>query len=191
MKKFSLILFLTTFSLLGQNSAKTCEILSKINALVQQEHFRPKPLDDSLSVYVFDTFIDGLDGNRNLFTKAEYENLCKHRLLLDNYVLKSELFLHERFCFGLPIGAGKKEAHIGKNSKRSLAITTARIPSGFRKRIFLLTWLATDFERVWRKRVRLDILEDIQNWVPIWIPSRPISRNWKSGQSQSVRDLFV
>ena len=90
MRKISLVLFLTTFSLLGQNSAKTCEILSKINALVQTEHYHPKPVDDSLSVFVFDAFIDGLDDNRNLLTKIEYENLCKHRLQLDNYILQND-----------------------------------------------------------------------------------------------------
>ena len=37
MRKFSLILFLSTFSLFGQNSTKTCEILSKINTVVQNE----------------------------------------------------------------------------------------------------------------------------------------------------------
>ena len=69
MNKFSLILLLTTFSLFGQNSATTCEKLSKINVLIQREHLNPKPVDDSLSVFVFDGFLDALNLNRNLFTK--------------------------------------------------------------------------------------------------------------------------
>ena len=90
MRKFSLLLFLLTYSLFSQNSDKTCEILSKINTLIQHDHFRPKPVDDSLSVYVFDTFMDNLDGNRNLFTKIEYEKLCTHRLLLDDYIAQND-----------------------------------------------------------------------------------------------------
>jgi len=70
-------MFLATFSLIGQNSAKTCEILSKINTLIHREHYHPKLVNGSLSVFVFDNFIDGFDGNRNLLTKTEYENLCK------------------------------------------------------------------------------------------------------------------
>ena len=54
MKKISLLLFLLTSTLsFSQNSVETCEILNKINALIQAEHYRPKPVDDSLSVFVF------------------------------------------------------------------------------------------------------------------------------------------
>jgi carboxyl-terminal processing protease len=84
MKKISLLLFLITYSLIGQNSLKTCEIITKINALIQKEHYQPKAIDDSLSVYVFNSFIDNFDPNRNIFTKIEYDKLCNHRLLLDN-----------------------------------------------------------------------------------------------------------
>ena len=96
MRKFSLIFFFFTFSLLGQNSTKTCELLSKINTLIQKEHYHPKPVDDSLTVNVFDTFIDNIDGNRNIFTKIEYEKLSSHRLQLDNYILeKNCLFMND------------------------------------------------------------------------------------------------
>ena len=88
MKKLSLAFLLTTFSLFGQNDTKTCETLSKINTLLQRVHYHPKPVDDSLSVFVFDSFLDVLDANRNLFTKMEYQKLREHRLQLDNYILQ-------------------------------------------------------------------------------------------------------
>src|SRR3970282_1028182 len=87
MKRFSLVLFLATFSLFGQNDAKTCEILSKINALIQREHVNPKPVDDSLSVFVFDSFIDKMDPSRNIFLKSEYDILSKkYRLNIDDLI---------------------------------------------------------------------------------------------------------
>ena len=160
MKKISLILLLTTFSLLGQNSAKTCEILSKINALVQQEHFKPKPVDDSLSVYVFDTFMDGLDGNRNLFTKIEYENLCKHRLLLDNYILKNDCSFMNDFVSAYQLALERKKKTLEKIQTEVLDYNT-KDSVKFSKKNFPFDLVVTDFERVWRKRVRFDILEDI------------------------------
>lgn len=160
MKKFSLLLFLTTFSLLGQNSAKTCEILSKINDLVQQEHFRPKPVDDSLSVYVFDTFVDGLDGNRNLFTKAEYESLCKHRLLLDDYILKNDCSFMNDFVSVYQLALERKKRTLEKIQKEVLDYNS-KDSVKFSKKSFPFDLVTTDFERVWRKRVRYDILEDI------------------------------
>lgn len=160
MKKISLLLFLTTFSLLGQNSTKTCELLSKINALVQQEHFQPKPVDDSLSIYVFDTFVDGLDGNRNLFTKQEYEDLSKYRLLLDNYILQNDCSFMDDFISLYQLALERKKKTLEKiqdevfdyNSNDSVK---------FSKKNFPFELKTDEFERVWRKRVRYDILEDI------------------------------
>jgi carboxyl-terminal processing protease len=160
MKKISLVLFLTTFSLFGQNSARTCELLSKINALIQREHYHPKPIDDSLSVYVFDTFIDNLDGSRNLFTKIEYEKLRKHRLLLDNYILQNDCSFMDDFVKMYQWALVRKKSTIEKIQNETLNYTTNDSVK-FSKKNFPFDLVETDFERVWKKRIRYDILEDI------------------------------
>jgi len=160
MKKISLILFLTTYSLLGQNSAKTCEILSKINALVQREHYHPKPVDDSLSVFVFDTFIDGLDGNRNVLTKIEYENLCKHRLQLDNYILQNDCSFMNDFVSIYQMALERKKKTLEKIQNEVLDYN-AKDTVKFSKKNFPFDLVETDIERVWKKRIRYDILEDV------------------------------
>ena len=160
MRKFLLLLFLTTFSLLGQNNAKTCETLSKINTLVQNEHYRPKPVDDSLSVYVFDTFIDGLDGNRNLFTKLEYEKLCKHRLNLDNYILQNDCSFMIDFVSMYQFALERKKKTLEKIRVEVLDYN-GKDTVKFSKKNFPFELIATDFERVWKKRMKFDILEDI------------------------------
>ncbi|MBC7845682.1 MAG: carboxy terminal-processing peptidase [Flavobacterium sp.] len=160
MKKISLLLLLTTYSLFSQNSAKTCEILSKINALIQREHYHPKPVDDSLSVYVFDTFIDGLDGNRNLFTKIEYQNLRKHRLQLDNYILKNDCSFMNDFVSLYQSALERKKKVLEKIQNEALDYNS-KDSVKFSKKNFPFDLEATEFERVWRKRVRFDILEDI------------------------------
>jgi carboxyl-terminal processing protease len=160
MRKFSLILFLTTFSLLGQNSAKTCELLSKINALIQREHYHPKPVDDSLSVYVFDTFIDNLDGNRNLFTKIEYENLCKHRLLLDNYILQNDCSFMNDFVSAYQFALERKKKSLEKIQNEVLDYN-AKDTVKFSKKNFPFDLVATNIDKVWKKRIKYDILEDI------------------------------
>ncbi|HRA72252.1 MAG TPA: peptidase S41, partial [Flavobacterium sp.] len=160
MKKFSLILFLTTYSLLGQNSAKTCEILSKINTVVQNEHYKPKPVDDSLSVYVFDTFIDGLDSNRNLFTKLEYEKLCKHRLKLDNYIQQNDCSFMNDFVSMYQFALERKKNILDKIRIEALDYN-GKDTVKFSKKNFPFELVATDFDRVWKKRMKYDILEDI------------------------------
>jgi carboxyl-terminal processing protease len=160
MKKISLVLFLTTYSLFGQNSAKTCEILSKINALVQSEHYHPKPVDDSLSVFVFDTFMDGLDGNRNLLTKIEYENLCKHRLQLDNYILGNDCSFMNDFVSIYQLALERKKKTLEKIQNEDLDYK-AKDTVKFSKKNFPFDLVETDIERIWKKRIRYDILEDI------------------------------
>jgi carboxyl-terminal processing protease len=160
MRKISLVLFLTTFSLLGQNSAKTCEILSKINALVQSEHYQPKPVDDSLSVFVFDTFMDGLDGNRNLLTKIEYENLCKHRLQLDNYILGNDCSFMDDFVSIYQLALERKKKTLKKIQFEELDYN-AKDTVKFSKKNFPFDLVETDIERIWKKRIRYEILEDI------------------------------
>lgn len=160
MRKFTLALFLTTFSLLGQNSVKTCELLSKINTLIRQEHYSPKPIDDSLSVYVFDTFIDGLDVNRNLFTKLDYEKLSKHRLLLDNYILKNDCSFMNDFVSMYQFALERKKKTLQKIQIEAFDYN-GKDTVKFSKKNFPFELKATDFDRVWKKRMKYDILEDI------------------------------
>ncbi|WP_026704879.1 carboxy terminal-processing peptidase [Flavobacterium soli] len=160
MKKILLFSLLLPISVLSQSNDKTCETLSKINALVAENHFQPKPVDDSLSVFVFDKFIDGLDSNRNLFTKVEYEKLRKHRLLLDNYITENNCSFMNDFVSTYKLALERKRAVIEKlesvaldyNSKDSVKFSKEQFP-------FDLT--ENDFDRVWKKRLRFDILEDI------------------------------
>ena len=160
MRKFSLVLFLTTYSLLGQNSEITCELVSKINTLIQQEHFHPKPVDDSLSVFVFDTFMDGLDGNRNLFTKTEYDKLFDHRLLLDNYILQNDCSFMNDFVSAYQFALERKKKILEKIQNEELDYT-AKDTVKFSKKNFPFDLVSTNIDKVWRKRIKYDILEDI------------------------------
>jgi carboxyl-terminal processing protease len=162
MKKISLLLFLLTSNLFfGQNGAETCEMLNKINALIQAEHFRPKPVDDSLSVFVFDNLINELDPSRNIFLKSEYDELAKkYRYNLDDLILKKDCnFLTDIksvYLNGLvrtkkvlekiqitPIDYAKKD--------------TIR----FYKKSFAFYLKKEDIEKVWNKKLRYQILDDI------------------------------
>lgn len=160
MKKISLLLFLATFSLFGQNSAKTCEILTKINTLIQKEHYQPKPIDDSLSVYVFDAFIDDLDSNRNLFTKKEYDKLCKHRLELDNYILQEDCSFINEFVSTFKFALERKKKIVEK-IQNNVFDYKSKDTVKFSKKNFPFDLVDADVEKVWVKRMKYDILEDV------------------------------
>jgi len=82
--------------LFSQTEKNPCETLSKLNALIQENHYKPKPVDDSLSVYVFKTFLNRLDEENRLFIDPEIKALQKHEYKIDDYINSGNCeFLHE------------------------------------------------------------------------------------------------
>ena len=97
-KRFLLIAFLPLFAF-PQSDRETCETLTRINNLLQEKHYRPKKVDDSLSVYVFKTFIKALDEDNRLFIEPEIAALKKHQYQIDNYTLdKNCSFINEFYA---------------------------------------------------------------------------------------------
>ena len=160
MKKIALVFFLIGSSLFSQNSSKTCELVSKINSLIQREHYHPKPVDDSLSVFVFDTFLDKLDGSRNLFTKLEYEKLNRRRLTLDNAILKNDCVFIDEFISIYETALVRKKSVLEKIQNTPLNYD-GKDTVRFSKSRFAFDLEIDQLDRVWKKRIKYDILEDI------------------------------
>ncbi|MEP7094457.1 MAG: S41 family peptidase, partial [Flavobacterium sp.] len=160
MKKL-LVFLLITNALFSQNSDRTCEILTKINSLIQSDHLWPKPVDDSLSVFVFDNLIDDLDPSRNIFFKSEYDEMSqKYRLNLDNLILGNDCnFLTDittKYINGLARTKNVLEkiqaGAIDYNKKDTIR---------FYKKAFSFYLKKEDLEKVWLKKLRYQILDDI------------------------------
>ncbi|MBS7253187.1 carboxy terminal-processing peptidase [Flavobacterium branchiicola] len=161
MKKICLFFLLTTTSLFSQNSAETCGILNKINALVQSEHIRPKPVDDSLSVFVFDNLINELDPSRNIFFKSEYDEMsAKYRLNLDDLILSNDCSfitdITSKYKNGLirtkEVLEKIQAAPMDYNKKDTIRFYKKSFPFYLKKE---------DMEKVWSKKIRYQILDEI------------------------------
>ncbi len=85
MKK-TLFLILIPFFTFAQSNSNICATIIQINKIIQEKHYEPKPLNDSLSVYVFNLFLKNLDIDNSLFLNAEISNLKKHKFKIDNYI---------------------------------------------------------------------------------------------------------
>jgi len=161
MKRISLLFLLTTSFLFGQNSTATCEILNQINAMIQSEHIKPKPVNDSLSVYVFDNLISELDPSRNIFFKTEYDEMAaKYRLNLDDLILKND-------C-GFVADITDKYTNALKRTKTVLEkIQSDNIDYNkkdtirFFKKSFPFYLKKEDLEKVWLKKIRYQILDEM------------------------------
>jgi carboxyl-terminal processing protease len=161
MKVFSLILFLITFSLSAQNSAHTCEILSKINTLLQKEHIQPKPIDDSLSVYIFDSFIDELDPARSIFLKSEYNILSqKYRLNIDDKIKSQDCSFLTEITAVYRNGLLRNKSIIEKIGQGTIDYQR-KDTIRFYKKAFPVYLLDNEVEKVWTKKIQYEILDDI------------------------------
>jgi len=161
MKKISLVLSLFSFSLFAQNSDSTCEILFKINMLIQREHVNPKPVNDSLSAYVFDNIMDDLDPSRNIFFKTQYDALSdKYRLNLDNLILKKDCSFITEIKSIYKDDLLRNKFILEKLDKETIdfkQIDTIR----FKQKKFAFYLKENEVEKVWQKKIRFEILSDI------------------------------
>lgn len=161
MKKILLVALLVGGHLIAQNNASPCKILSKINALIQQEHVQPKPVDDSLSVFIFDNLINDLDSGRNLFYKSEYDSLSKnYRLQIDNLVQKEDCQFIATFEDIYQKALLRNKSLLEKLNKDSLNFNT---PDTIRmyKKAFPVYMTEKEFEKIWKKKIRFDVLNEV------------------------------
>ena len=86
MKKIFLLAATLPLFAFGQTDKNPCETLTGINQIIQQQHYKPKAVDDSLSVNVFDSFLKELDEDNRIFTQVEINYLKKHKFKIDDYV---------------------------------------------------------------------------------------------------------
>ncbi len=96
MRKIILFLLIPILGF-SQNIDNTCVTLSQINKLIQDNHYKPKSLNDSLSVFVFNAFLDNLDKNNSLFLSADILKLKKHKFKIDNYIIDQKCSFLDEF----------------------------------------------------------------------------------------------
>lgn len=96
MKLLSVFFLFFNIASFSQSDKNPCETLEKINRLIAFQHYKSKPIDDSLSVYVFSNFMETLDEDSRLFLENEITLLKKHQYQIDDYIIRKDCsFLDE------------------------------------------------------------------------------------------------
>jgi len=161
MKYFTFAFLFSTFSLLAQNSKNNCEILYKINHLLQKEHFNPKPVNDSLSAYVFDELLINLDPSRNIFLKKQSDSLAQiYRLHLDNLVLRKDCSFIDAIKLEFKKGLLRNKAVLEKLNTTVIDFDT-KDTIRFKQKNFKFYLKENEVEKAWNKKVRFEIFNDI------------------------------
>ena len=124
--------------------------------IIDNYHYRKKPLDDNLSSQILDNYIESLDPNRSFYTREDIKDFETHRYILDEALGKSELTpafdifkryrmrVQERVGYALEIL--KTEFDFTVDEEYQFDRTDS-------------PWLeASDLDEIWRKRVKNDFL---------------------------------
>ena len=161
MKKITIVLLFSTFSLFAQNSDANCDILLKINTLLQKEHYSPKPVNDSLSAYVFDELLDNLDPSRNIFLKSQADSLSKvYRLQLDDLILNKNCAFLDDIKSVYKKSLLRNKTILEKLNKETIDYNT-KDTIRFKKENFKFYLKANEVEKAWNKKIRYEVFNDI------------------------------
>lgn len=121
--KFKYLILILIFSFSGYSQDNFCQKLNKINSILQKEHYKPRIIDDSLSVNWFDTFIDEFDADNTIFTKSEYQEIEKFKFKLDDLLNSNDCSFIDAFEKTIKKGLLRKLEYIKKIEKQKLDFT--------------------------------------------------------------------
>ncbi len=82
-----LFLVIITFGAFRQNNntyeQRESLILHAVLNFIDQVHVNPKPIDDHFSEYVYDSYLERIDGGKRFFIQPEIDQLSAYRLNID------------------------------------------------------------------------------------------------------------
>ncbi|NNT73064.1 hypothetical protein HKT18_12635 [Flavobacterium sp. IMCC34852] len=160
MTKFLVAASLFPFLLFGQTEKNPCETLSKINLLIQENHYKPKPVDDSLSVYVFKTFLSQLDEENRLFIEPEIKALQKHERKIDDYLKENNCSFLDDFYTAYSKTITRYKVLLAAIKKEPFPLNSAEKVQ-FSKEAFPYAKEEKELKHLYKKRLLYNILRDV------------------------------
>ena len=147
-------------SVFSQNAQNACATLFQINKIIQEKHYKPRPIDDSLSVYVFEEFLDKLDENNTLFLASEINILKKNKFKIDDNILNQKCdfldVIYENYLKSIT----RNQATINAITKDSFEYSSKELIRFYKKK---QTYRNSDLEikKIFKKRMLFELLSNI------------------------------
>lgn len=160
MNRFLFCIGLFPLLFFGQSERNPCETLSRINSRIQENHYRPKPVDDSLSVYVFKTFLSQLDQENRLFTDPEIKALQKHQFKIDDYLTNNDCNFLEEFYTAYSKTVARYKTLLETIKKEPFPFSSTE-KVYFSKEAFPYVKDEAELKQLYKKRILFNILRDV------------------------------
>lgn len=145
----------------GQTSDLFCDQVKALSEVVTTNHYQPKPINDSLSAHVFELFIDGLDENKRLFTRADIEAFEIDRYEIDDYITLQTCGFADKYTTTLTKRIEETKQIINDLSDEGLDYSGRDTVSFKPESEFLRFKNKSAMQRYWSKRIRFNILKTL------------------------------
>jgi carboxyl-terminal processing protease len=157
--RFVLVLLICcTPKIYAQENSLFCEQVSALKTLIEKEHYRPKPIDDSLSVAVQDLFLLALDADKWLFTTADIAEFHKERYRIDDYIRNSDCGFIDKYVARLQLRIELAKKYISSFAREPFDYSGTDTLHFYRTRPSRYFTSDTVAKRNWNKRIRYTLL---------------------------------
>ncbi|WP_296316520.1 S41 family peptidase [Winogradskyella sp. UBA3174] len=138
-----------------------CNELKAITTIVNKSHYRPKPLNDSLSKGVFKLFLKAIDDNNKFFTQKDIDHFKKDEYLLDDYIKtkKCDFLIPYAKTFENRIGDSKRIIESLRNQALDYSGTDSLYYNADKSYSYFKDEPA--ISKYWNKKIRFKILQRI------------------------------
>lgn len=160
MKKYIALACLLTITVAAQNHDRACDVFGKINTLLQEKHYKPKPVNDSLSAFVFNSVMEQLDDNHTLFLKNEYDALAVHKYKIDDYITQGNCGFFTDFISAYKKALERNKAFTEELISGKLELNT-QDTIFYSRKTFPYHTDPQKIKRFIRKKMVYDVLEEI------------------------------
>ncbi|WP_121906672.1 S41 family peptidase [Ulvibacter antarcticus] len=160
---FALFLILT-FGLnisFGQEAVQFCEQVSALQNLIKQEHAKPKAVNDSLSVGVFELFLESLDPEKRFFVTSDIALFKQDRLKIDDYILSDDCDFINKYITTLQQRIQFTQDYLNTLYKTELDYSGKDTLHFQSKSDFQYFKSETELQLYWNKKVRYKLLTDL------------------------------
>ncbi|OUR91800.1 hypothetical protein A9Q87_08305 [Flavobacteriales bacterium 34_180_T64] len=159
---FFFIFFIFTFANIhSQNQSSFCDQVEALAKFINENHYSPKTVNDSLSTHVFHLFMDIVDSNKRYFTQADIDAFKKDEFNIDDYINTKQCgFIdkyisayQERINTTIRIISSLKDETLDYSGKDNLNFTT--------KENFKYFDDSQKMKLYWSKRIRYEVVQQI------------------------------
>ncbi|WP_435412510.1 S41 family peptidase [Psychroserpens mesophilus] len=178
---------ITFFIVQSQEQTEFCNQLQAIKALVNNEHFKPKPIDDSLSVGVYKLFLEQLDDSKRFFTQDDIDLFEVDRLQLDDYISNDDCSFIDKYSTILTDRIENSKEIIKSFSKTKFDYSGKDTLHFAPDETYRYLKNNTEIVNFWSKRLRYNILFELIEKDSIF---KNLSANFKN-QEKDIKPKII